>query len=121
MIKIFVDKSGSMSETGKKDIAEMVLKSIENDFKAKNLNYNIFEFHNINQLTELDSDSMILTDGLFEINERKKGYAIAIGIDSDTENLKNFEHSFEAEDIMKLLKFYQTKPEDNEEEDSDEW
>jgi len=134
MTKIIVDTSTSMLELGKKDILEMVLKSIIDDFEDKNMEYKIIDFENnsikFNNITFenknlnidlIDENSILLSDGLFEVKEIiNKGNAISIGIDSNIKNLSKLAKVvYEVDEILDLLDLYH--PNINNKEEEDEW
>ena len=128
MIRIIVDTSTSMLELGKRDSLEIILKSIIDDFEAKNIEYKVIDFENnpiqFNNIVFenknidfdlIDENSILLSDGLFEVKEIKKGKALAIGIDSDIDNLSLLcKEVYEIDEIMELLDLYQK-------EENDEW
>jgi len=128
MIKIIVDTSTSMLELGKRDSLEIILKSIIDDFEIKNIEYKIIDFENNSiqfndivfetknlNIDLIDENSILLSDGLFEVKEIKKGKALAIGIDSNIDNLSQLcEEVYDIDEIMELLDLYQK-------EENDEW
>ena len=128
MIKIIVDTSTSMLELGKRDSLEIILKSIIDDFESKNIEYKIIDFENNSiqfndivfetknlNIDLIDENSILLSDGLFEVKEIKKGKALAIGIDSNIDNLSQLcEEVYDIDEIMELLDLYQK-------EENDEW
>jgi len=129
MVKILVDISYSMMELGKKDILEIVIKSIIDDFKRNNIDFKVIDFNgneikfskidfrNVNFNSSIVSeDDIVLTDGFLKL-EKNQANAIAIGIDSDIEYLKKiFKNVFLVEEIFYLLDLYK-----RDEEDEDEW
>ena len=120
MIKIIVDTSFSMLELGKKDILQMVIKSIINDFKRKNIEFSVVDFEGKNvdfanislkniafNKNIVNENDIVLTDGLLEL-EKTQANAMVIGIDSSINNLKeNFKNVFMVDEIFTLLSLYE--------------
>ena len=119
MIKIIVDTSFSMLELGKKDILQIVIKSIIDDFKRKNIEFNVVDFEGKNidfanislkniafNKNIVNENDIVLTDGLLDL-EKTQANAMVIGIDSNIDNLKeNFKNVFMVDEIFKLLRLY---------------
>ena len=119
MIKILVDTSFSMKELGKKDSIEMVLKSLIDELNLNNLEYKILDFEgkdinfknfslNNKQLNFdlLDNNTILVSDGLFEVKNLQKGISIAIGIDADFSNLENLTKKvFNIDEILKVMDY----------------
>jgi len=119
MIKILVDTSFSMNELGKKDSIEMVLKSLIDELNLNNLEYKILDFEgkdidfrnfslNNKQLNFdlLDNNTILISDGLFEVKNLQKGISIAIGIDADFSNLKSLTKKvFNIDEILKVMDY----------------
>ena len=120
MIKIIVDTSFSMLELGKKDILQIVIKSIIDDFKRKNIEFSVVDFEGKNvdfanislkniafNKNIVNENDIVLTDGLLDL-EKTKANAMAIGIDSNIDNLKeNFKNVFMVDEIFTLLSLYE--------------
>lgn len=120
MIKVIVDTSFSMLELGKKDILQMVIKSIINDFKRKNIEFSVVDFEGKNvdfanislkniafNKNIVNENDIVLTDGLLEL-EKTQANAMVIGIDSSINNLKeNFKNVFMVDEIFTLLSLYE--------------
>jgi len=140
MIKVLVDTSFSMKELGKKDSIEMVLKSLIDEFKFNNLEYKILDFEgkeidfkdfslNTKQLNFdlLDDNTILISDGLFEVKHLKRGISIAIGIDADFSNLENLTKKvFSIDEMLKVMDYISYHFEISESkinltEDEDEW
>ena len=131
MTKIIVDTSFSMLELGKKDILQMVIKSIIDDFKRKNIEFSIIDFEGKNvdftnislkdtvfNKNIINENDIVLTDGLLEL-ERTQANVMAIGVDSDIDNLKeNFKNVFVIDKIFTLLSLYENNKKQIED---DEW
>jgi len=140
MIKILVDTSFSMNEVGKKDSIEMVLKSLIDELNLNNLEYKILDFEgkdidfrnfslNNKQLNFdlLDNNTILISDGLFEVKNLQKGISIAIGIDADFSNLENLTKKvFNIDEILKVMDYVLyhfdiSESKINLMEDDDEW
>jgi len=140
MIKILVDTSFSMKELGKKDSIEMVLKSLIDELNLNNLEYKILDFEgkdinfknfslNNKQLNFdlLDNNTILVSDGLFEVKNLQKGISIAIGIDADFSNLENLTKKvFNIDEILKVMDYVLyhfdiSESKINLTEDDDEW
>ena len=120
MIKVIVDTSFSMLELGKKDILQMVIKSIINDFKRKNIEFSVVDFEGKNvdfanislkniafNKNIVNENDIVLTDGLLDL-EKTQANAMVIGIDSNIDNLKeNFKNVFMVDEIFTLLSLYE--------------
>lgn len=120
MIKIIVDTSFSMLELGKKDILQIVIKSIIDDFKRKNIEFSVVDFEGKNvdfanislkniafNKNIVNENDIVLTDGLLDL-EKTQANAMAIGIDSNIDNLKeNFKNVFMVDEIFTLLSLYE--------------
>jgi len=131
MTKIIVDTSFSMLELGKKDILQMVIKSIIDDFKRKNIEFSIIDFEGKNvdftnislkdtvfNKNIINENDIVLTDGLLEL-EKTQANVMAIGVDSDIDNLKeNFKNVFVIDKIFTLLSLYENNKKQIED---DEW
>jgi len=131
MTKIIVDTSFSMLELGKKDILQMVIKSIIDDFKRKNIEFSIIDFEGKNvdftnislkdtvfNKNIINENDIVLTDGLLEL-EKTQANVMAIGVDSDIDNLKeNFKNVFVIDEIFTLLSLYENNKKQIED---DEW
>jgi hypothetical protein len=119
MIKILVDTSFSMKELGKKDSIEMVLKSLIDELNLNNLEYKILDFEGKNidfknfslnnkqlNFDLLDNNTILVSDGLFEVKNLQKGISIAIGIDADFSNLENLTKKvFNIDEILKVMDY----------------
>jgi hypothetical protein len=140
MIKILVDTSFSMKELGKKDSIEMVLKSLIDELNLNNLEYKILDFEgrdidfknfllNNKQLNFdlLDNNTILISDGLFEVKNLQKGISIAVGIDADFSNLENLTKKvFNIDEILKVMDYVLyhfdiSENKSNLTEDEDEW
>lgn len=131
MTKIIVDTSFSMLELGKKDILQMVIKSIIDDFKRKNIEFSIIDFEGKNvdftnislkdtvfNKNIINENDIVLTDGLLGL-EKTQANVMAIGVDSDIDNLKeNFKNVFVIDKIFTLLSLYENNKKQIED---DEW
>jgi len=120
LIKIIVDTSFSMLELGKKDILQIVIKSIIDDFKRKNIEFSVVDFEGKNvdfanislkniafNKNIVNENDIVLTDGLLDL-EKTQANAMAIGIDSNIDNLKeNFKNVFMVDEIFTLLSLYE--------------
>jgi len=122
MINIYVDESASMNELGKKDSVEVVLKSLVESFEelkipCKIQNFKIIDFSLINDNT------ILISDGLIQAQEIKKGISIAIGIDADIDNLKQISKKvFEVDEITKIEDHILHNIDiEIQEDDEDEW
>jgi hypothetical protein len=138
MIKVLVDTSFSMKELGKKDSIEMVLKSLIDEFEEYNLKYQILDFEG-NDLDYksfkldnkklnfdlLDDNTIIVSDGLFEVKDLKKGISVSIGIDANLLNLKKLTKKvFNIDEILEIIDYILFNFElmdKNLEENNDEW
>jgi hypothetical protein len=138
MIKVLVDTSFSMKELGKKDSIEMVLKSLIDEFEEYNLKYQILDFEG-NDLDYksfkldnkklnfdlLDDNTIIVSDGLFEVKDLKKGISVTIGIDANLLNLKKLTKKvFNIDEILEIIDYILFNFElmdKNLEENNDEW
>jgi hypothetical protein len=138
MIKVLVDTSFSMKELGKKDSIEMVLKSLIDEFEEYNLKYQILDFEG-NDLDYksfkldnkklnfdlLDDNTIIVSDGLFEVKDLKKGISVSIGIDASLLNLKKLTKKvFNIDEILEIIDYILFNFElmdKNLEENNDEW
>ena len=119
MIKILVDTSFSMKELGKKDSIEMILKSLIDELDFNNLEYKVLDFEgkdidfksfllNNKKLNFdlLDNNTILISDGLFEVKNLQKGISIAIGIDANFSNLKSLTKKvFNIDEILKVMDY----------------
>jgi len=140
MIKILVDTSFSMKELGKKDSIEMVLKSLIDELDLNNLEYKILDFEGKNidfknfslnnkqlNFDLLDNNTILISDGLFEVKNLQKGISIAIGIDANFSNLESLTKKvFNVDELLKVMDyiFYNFNISENKinlMEDEDEW
>ena len=140
MIKILVDTSFSMKELGKKDSIEMVLKSLIDELDLNNLEYKILDFKGKNidfknfslnnkqlNFDLLDNNTILISDGLFEVKNLQKGISIAIGIDANFSNLESLTKKvFNVDELLKVMDYilYNFNISENKinlMEDEDEW
>ena len=119
MIKILVDTSFSMKELGKKDSIEMVLKSLIDELVLNGLKYKVLDFEgqeidfknfSLNnkklKFDLLDDNTILISDGLFEVKNLQKGISIAIGIDANFSNLKSLTKKvFNIDEILKVMDY----------------
>ncbi|MEL0649922.1 hypothetical protein V6246_00725 [Algibacter sp. TI.3.09] len=122
IINVYLDTSGSMDEMGKGSallyIAKSIkdyckFKSIETCFykldKTKIVNMEGVKFSNDVKLSKDNflSNSILLSDGLFEIEGKKIfDVAIAVGVDADELNLNKFSSKlFTSDNVIKALEY----------------
>jgi len=121
MINICIDQSTSMNELGKKDSVDIVLKSLVESFEDLKISYKIHKFKKID-FSVINDNTILVSDGLFQAQEIKKGISLAIGIDADIDNLKQISKKvFEVDDITKIEDYILYNIDIEREDDEDEW
>ena len=121
MFNIYIDTSASMNELGKSDSVEIIVKSLKEQFNDLKISYNIEQFINLD-LSSIDDDSILISDGLFETHNIQKGISVAVGIDANINNLKQVSKMvYTVDEITKLDDYILYHYDFDVEEEDDEW
>ena len=144
MLNIYLDNSGSMFEMGKNSALVYVAKSIQDYcefYSIDTIFYDLggnkiddlinikFDNNKIN-LTNISANSILVSDGLFDLDNKENIFdiSLAVGIDADISNLKKISKKyFYSDNILSALEYiiYKINLLENstniQEEEEDEW
>ncbi|TEY02323.1 hypothetical protein [Campylobacter sp. US33a] len=109
MLNVYIDNSGSMYEMDKIEVAKYVAYAISNAtfylLNGNQIRLDFIALDNDNNLCiEAEGRKILLSDGLFNCDEKKFDIALAIGLDADIEALKKMADTvYTIDNIMSFL------------------
>ncbi|OCR13564.1 hypothetical protein [Helicobacter pullorum] len=109
MFNVYIDNSGSMGEMDKIEVAKYVAYAIPNAtfylLNGEQIKLDFITLNNDNNLCiEAEERKILLSDGLFNCDEKKFDIALAIGLDADINALKKMaDVVYTTDNIMMFL------------------